>query len=168
MKEKSHYTYSTISTVRMEVIAPSSFMRLDSICTDPWGNPPSLFGTNYLINRAIFLICFLWIGNTRVMCVCACECYTCVCFCMWKPEVDMRYFPWLLLTLFLRQVSDLTRLVNQQVPGILSLLLSAKITGMLCQFFCGCWKSKLRSSCLHRKLYWVSHLPSTNSEFLTV
>lgn len=55
-----------------------------------------------------------------------------------------------LLTLFLRQVSYLTRLVNQQVPGILlSPLPSAKITGMLCQFFCGCWKSKLRSSCLH-------------------
>lgn len=163
MKEKSHYTSSTISTVQMEVIAPSSFMRLDSICTDSWGNPPSLFGNNYLINRAIFLICFLWIGNTRVMCVHVSVIYVCASAC--GSLVDMRYSPWLLLTLFLRQVSDLTRLVNQQVPGILSLLLSAKITGMLCQFFCGCWKSKLRSSCLHRKHFtkWaISQVPMVN------
>lgn len=45
MKVKTKWIYN---------ISPFSCMRLNSICTDPWKDPPSLLGNNYLLNKELF------------------------------------------------------------------------------------------------------------------
>lgn len=168
MKPKSQYTYSTISTGQIKVISPSSLMRLKSICIDAWANPRSLFGNNYLANREQFSwYASLRIRNTRVKHLCG-ACYTCVCFCMWRPEVDIRNFPQLLLHFILKQVSYLIRLVNQPQGSSCFSLPNAKIAGM---FASSLLVQEIQTKIFmlaQQTLYWVNHLPSPNSEFLTV
>lgn len=98
---------------------------------------------------------FLWISCNCVYVLCT---HTCLCVLMWRPEFNTwgRGFDW--------ELTYLTRLVGQYIPGVCLSLHPPNVGTELTWFLHGCWCFKFSFSHLNNKHIAWRVSPSSSLE----